>query len=63
MFGAWSTSGCKEFTDDDDHTVCECSQLGHFGILFVSIECININNISEAWCVRMLCTLMKPLLL
>ncbi len=35
-FGAWSTSGCREATDGGNHTVCECNQLGHFGILFVS---------------------------
>ena len=34
-FGAWSTSGCREVVQDENHTVCECNQLGHFGILFV----------------------------
>ena len=34
-FGAWSTSGCREVIQDENHTVCECNQLGHFGILFV----------------------------
>lgn len=39
-FGAWSTSGCREVRTRDNHTECECSQLGHFGILFVSCEAI-----------------------
>ena len=35
-FGTWSTSGCRTVIDDGNITVCECRQLGHFGILFVS---------------------------
>ena len=37
-FGAWSTtSGSRKVKQDDNHTVCEFKQLGHFGILFVSL--------------------------
>ena len=38
-FGAWSTTGCKEVVIDREKNVrsCECSQLAHFGLLFVSL--------------------------
>ena len=35
-FGAWSTEGCKEVMKEGNKRVCECTQLAHFGILFVS---------------------------
>ena len=35
-FGAWDTAGCKEITSSNGRKDCECRQLGHFGILFVS---------------------------
>ena len=35
-FGAWSTEGCKEVMREGNRRVCECTQLAHFGILFVS---------------------------
>ena len=37
-FGAWSTEGCREVVRDGNRRVCECSQLAHFGILFVSLD-------------------------
>ena len=36
-FGAWSREGCREVTKGGQ-IVCDCVQLGHFGILFVSIH-------------------------
>ena len=42
-FGAWSTSGCREVERDGNRRVCECTQLAHFGMLFVSVT---INNCS-----------------
>ena len=35
-FGAWSTEGCREVEREGNKRVCECSQLVHFGILFVN---------------------------
>ena len=35
-FGAWSTEGCREVVREGNRRVCECSQLAHFGVLFVS---------------------------
>ena len=35
-FGAWDISGCREIQVSEGRIVCECTQLGHFGILFVS---------------------------
>ena len=34
-FGAWSTEGCREVMREGNRRVCECTQLAHFGILFV----------------------------
>ena len=36
QFGAWDTAGCREITSSNGRKDCECRQLGHFGILFVS---------------------------
>ena len=36
-FGAWSTEGCREVVREGNRRVCECSQLTHFGILFVNL--------------------------
>ena len=36
-FGAWSTDGCREVMREGNRRVCECSQLAHFGILFVNL--------------------------
>ena len=36
-FGAWSTSGCKEVLQKGNERICSCTQLAHFGILFVNI--------------------------
>ena len=35
-FGAWSTEGCREIMREGNRRVCKCTQLAHFGILFVS---------------------------
>ena len=35
-FGAWSTEGCRMVMKEGNRLVCECTQLAHFGILFVS---------------------------
>ena len=35
-FGAWSTDGCTKVAANGDSIGCECTQLAHFGILFVS---------------------------
>ena len=35
--GAWSTDGCREVMREGNRRVCECSQLAHFGILFVNL--------------------------
>ena len=38
-FGAWSPDGCTEVvTGSGNEKVCECTQLAHFGILFVSVH-------------------------
>lgn len=38
-FGAWSADDCREVaTGSGNEKVCECTQLAHFGILFVSIH-------------------------
>ncbi len=37
QFGAWDTAGCREITSSNGRKDCECRQLGHFGILFVSL--------------------------
>lgn len=34
-FGAWSTSGCKEVKKNGNERICSCTQLAHFGMLFV----------------------------
>ena len=34
-FGTWSGDGCKEVVRGNNRRVCECTQLAHFGILFV----------------------------
>ena len=34
-FGTWNTDGCREVTRSDGILECECTQLGHFGILLV----------------------------
>ena len=47
-FGAWSSSGCREVVRDGNNIVCECSQLGQIGLLFVSlysILCMTTNAI------------------
>ena len=36
-FGAWSSDGCREVMREGNRRVCECSQLAHFGILFVNL--------------------------
>ena len=36
-FGAWDLGGCKEVQTTNDRVTCDCTQLGHFGILFVSL--------------------------
>ena len=36
-FGAWDTKGCKEVTRVEGRVDCECTQVGHFGILLVSL--------------------------
>ena len=36
-FGAWSTEECREVLRERNRRVCECSQLAHFGILFVNL--------------------------
>ena len=36
-FGAWSTEGCREVVREGNRRVCECTQLAHFGILFVNL--------------------------
>ena len=35
-FGSWSTEGCREVMREGNRRVCECTQLAHFGILFVN---------------------------
>ncbi len=35
-FGVWTTEGCKEVMREGNKRACECTQLAHFGILFVS---------------------------
>ena len=35
-YGSWSTEGCREVMREGNRRVCECTQLAHFGILFVS---------------------------
>ena len=35
-FGAWSTSACKEVERNGNERVCSCTQLAHFGMLFVN---------------------------
>ena len=38
-FGAWSPDGCTEVvTGSGNEKFCECTQLAHFGILFVSVH-------------------------
>ena len=34
--GRWSSENCRKVKSEGGRTVCECSQLGHFGLLFVS---------------------------
>ena len=38
-FGAWSTEECREVVREGSRRECECSQLAHFGILFVRQAC------------------------
>ena len=45
-FGAWDTAGCKEIASSNGRKDCECRQLGHFGILFVSLY-LHGNEINE----------------
>ena len=37
-FGAWDPKGCREVTRTNGRIACECTQLGHFGILLVSLH-------------------------
>ena len=36
--GRWSSDDCKKTKTSGGRTVCDCSQLGHFGLLFVCIS-------------------------
>ena len=36
QYGRWSTDSCRVVSDDGATTRCVCTQLGHFGLLFVS---------------------------
>ena len=35
-FGGWDSSGCREVIQANGEVTCECTQLGHFGLLLVS---------------------------
>ena len=49
VFGAWSTSGCREVVRDGNKRVCEGTQLAHFGILFVSVA-LSVHTLLTFWC-------------
>ena len=34
-FGGWDSSGCREVFQANGEVTCECTQLGHFGLLLV----------------------------
>ena len=34
-FGGWDSSGCREVVQANGEVACECTQLGHFGLLLV----------------------------
>ena len=34
--GRWSPANCKRVQSSQGRTICDCSKLGHFGLLFVS---------------------------
>ena len=36
QYGRWSMDSCRVVSDDGVTTHCVCTQLGHFGLLFVS---------------------------
>ena len=36
QYGRWSMDSCRVVSDDGVTTHCACTQLGHFGLLFVS---------------------------
>ena len=33
--GRWSSDNCRKIRSGGGRTICDCSQLGHFGLLFV----------------------------
>lgn len=36
--GQWTRENCRVVSESDDNCRCECSQLGHFGLLFVRMS-------------------------
>lgn len=42
QYGKWSTDSCRVVSDDGATTQCVCTQLGHFGLLFVSKVCNSV---------------------
>ena len=42
-YGRWRTDRCRVVSDDGVTTTCDCAQLGHFGLLFVSVNILDIH--------------------
>lgn len=49
--GRWSSDNCRKKRQIDGRTTCDCSQLGHFGLLFVSpIKSLDDVSIKKCVC-------------
>lgn len=49
--GRWSSEDCKRISTSGGRTKCDCSQLGHFGLFFVSLiaQCSGCGSIRQCF--------------